>query len=108
MLNILNTTDPQVLLVPTSEAIIPEEPLVLVLNGTVSHKMYEFEVTDLQTSRLYYNIALELPQGLEPGEYNYRLASGCAVLSCGLAIVGEYKREITEYEKPIQYEQYED
>ena len=107
MLNIVNTTAPQGLLVPIAETIVPQEQIVLRLKSTMTHREYSFEVTDLQTSHMYYNIALVLPESIDPGEYNYQLVSGGDILSNGLAIVGEYGRELTEYEKTIEYEQYE-
>ena len=107
MLNIANTTAPQGLLVPIAETIVPQEQIYLQLKSTMTHREYSFEVTDLQTSHLYYNIALQLPGGLDAGEYNYQLVSGDEILSSGLAIVGEYGREFTEYAKSIEYEQYE-
>lgn len=108
MLNIANTTVPQVLPVPRAETVLlPPAQSVLKLESTMTHARHSVRVTDMQVSELYYRIAVSLPEGIDPGEYDYRLECGMEVLSTGLAIVGEYGRAVVEYVKPIQYEQYE-
>ena len=64
-------------------------------------------VSDLNTSGLYFRIALELPEGITEGEYEYELRSGDVILSTGLLYVGELPTErAQEYEKTVEYEQY--
>lgn len=107
MLNIANTTVPQVLPVLRAETVLlPPAQFVLQLESTMTHTIYSVKGTDMHWSELYYKITISLPEGIDPGEYNYRLECGMEVLSTGLAIVGEYGRAVVEYVKPIQYEQY--
>ena len=58
------------------------------------------------TSRLYYVVNVVLPEDVTPGEYEYTASAGGEVVSCGLAIVGEPKAAVKEYDKLTQYEQY--
>lgn len=58
------------------------------------------------SSRLYYVLTVELPEGIPEGEYEYTARIGGDVVSCGLAIVGEPAPAVASYDKPVQYEQY--
>ena len=66
----------------------------------------EQKVIDLGTSEQYYNIAIDVPEGIPAGEYEYTLHGGDNILSTGLLVIGENARP-NEYEKAITYEQYE-
>lgn len=41
------------------------------------------------------------------GSWEYRLLQGSKVLGSGCCQVGGYDAQVTEYDKPIQYEQYQ-
>jgi hypothetical protein len=62
-------------------------------------------VTDLQTSEMYFNIAVSLPGDVPDGEYAYSICMGDSVLSSGLLVIGENTYP-SEYDKDITYEQY--
>ena len=57
-------------------------------------------------SRLYACIEVSLAGDMPDGEYEYTASAGGEVISCGLAIVGEPKAAVKEYDKLTQYEQY--
>ena len=40
------------------------------------------------------------------GSWEYRLIQGAKVLGGGCCQVGDYEPQVTQYDKPIQYEQY--
>lgn len=106
MIYLQNTTESQVLFIPKSS---PGHDLVLVFKAKSTIDLtWEVNqgVIDLETSDLYYNIAVSLPAGLPDGEYEYSLMSGDAILSSGLLVIGENSHP-SEYNKEIQYEQYE-
>ena len=69
-------------------------------------KIIDVAVLDLQSTKIYYNIALGVPPGTTPGEYKYVMKDGDSVVSTGLLVIGEYVADVTEYNKTIQYEQY--
>ena len=64
------------------------------------------ETIDLNTSALYYRVAVALPSDLADGEYEYTLADEVGTLSTGIAYVGELARP-TETDTHIEYEQIE-
>lgn len=57
-------------------------------------------------SRLYYSVAVELPEGITEGEYEYKASIGDRVVSCGLAIVGDRTAPVEENNNTVEYEQY--
>lgn len=107
MIYLQNTQEAQVVYVPRSDGSRPSGDLVFKATNTVNLvEEINQAVTDLQTSDLYYNLAIELPAGLPDGEYEYTLSSEGETLSTGLLVVGDYSKP-NEYEKVITYEQYE-
>jgi hypothetical protein len=106
MIYLQNTTDPQVMFIPRSDA-VPQGDLVFKARNTIDLEVEINEVvTDLQTSDLYFNLAISLPADLPNGEYEYTLAVGEIRLSTGLLVIGENSHP-SEYNKEITYEQYE-
>lgn len=106
MLYLQNTTESQVLFVPKSS---PGHDLVLVFKAknTIDLTLEINQgVIDLETSDLYFNLAVTLPGDLPDGEYEYSLMNGDTILSTGLLVIGERDNQ-SEYDKEIQYEQYE-
>ena len=107
MIYLRNTQEAQVVYVPRSEGSRPSGDLVFKAKNTINlEEEVDVHVTDLQTSDLYYNLAIELPAGLPDGEYEYTLSSEGDTLSTGLLVVGDYSKP-NEYDKNITYEQYE-
>ena len=107
MIYLQNTQEAQVVYVPRSEGSRPSGDLVFKAKNTINlEEEVDVHVTDLQTSDLYYNLAIELPAGLPDGEYEYTLSSEGDTLSTGLLVVGAYSKP-NEYDKNITYEQYE-
>lgn len=77
----------------------------LTLVSTIDRRAWTFSVTSLAVNLTYYNIAVVIPDECPVGEYEYTLKKGYETLSGGILYVTE-QRTITEYEKPIEYEQY--
>lgn len=106
MIYLRNTTDAQVMFIPRNGG-TPQGDLVFRARNTIDLAVeVNRAVTDLRTSDLYLNVAIELPVGLPDGEYEYTLLSGETRVSSGLLVIGEYAKP-SEYDKEIRYEQYE-
>lgn len=106
MIYLQNTTESQVLFVP-KDCTFPGGDLVFMAKSTIDLDVkINQEVADLQTSDLYFNLAITLPANLPDGEYEYSLMNGETILSSGLLVIGENSHP-SEYNKEIQYEQYE-
>lgn len=105
MIYLNNMTDAQVLFIPKSEQ--TSGALTLRLKNNMEKVITINNVIDLNTSSLYYNVAVSLPSGTSEGEYEYSLMKGELVLSTGLLVVGCSPSSVSQYEKSIQYEQYE-
>lgn len=106
MIYLQNTRESQVMFIPRNGE-TPQGDLVFRAKSTIDLVVeINQDVTDLQTSDLYFNLAIELPAGLPDGEYEYTLLSGQIPISSGLLVIGENGRP-SEYEKEITYEQYE-
>lgn len=87
--------------------ITPQGDLVFKAKSTIDLEVeIKQVVTDLQTSDLYFNLAVILPAGLPDGEYEYTLLAGDVPVSTGLLVIGDYTKP-NEYNKVITYEQYE-
>ena len=74
--------------------------------------IYLKHTTDAQVAYIaihsrFYSIALQLPEDCPTGEYEYQFLSAGAVVSQGVAVVVPDGGGVKQYDKPIQYEQYE-
>ena len=106
MIYLQNTSESQVMFAPKNGA-VPGDDLVFKAKSTIDLVVEINEsVTDLRTSDLYFNLAIALPAGLPDGEYEYTLLAGDVPVTTGLLVIGENSHP-TEYNKEIQYEQYE-
>ena len=106
MIYLENTTDAQPLFVPRSRADVVGD-LVLKVRSTVGlETVVDVEAIDLNTSNLYYRMAVVLPEGVAQGEYEYSLSDDTGALSTGIIYVGELSRP-TQHDTTITYEQYE-
>jgi len=54
-------------------------------------------LTDDNTSVLYWDFTVSLPEDIIDGDYNYTLEDDETVLSTGLARVGNYTPEVTAH-----------
>ena len=104
MIYLQNTTESQVLYVPKNGTEASGE-LTLKVRNTINQDFVIDQVLDLNTSDLYYNLAIALPAGCPDGEYEYALMDDGIVLSTGILIL-ESSQSRNEYNKDIEYEQY--
>lgn len=105
MIYLQNTSESQEMFIPRNGE-TPQGDLVFKAKSTIDLAEFNLEVSDLQTSDLYFNLEIELPAGLPDGEYEYTLLSGQIPVSSGLLVIGVYTKP-SEYNKEIEYEQYE-
>lgn len=80
----------------------------LLLINNITHKNFEYSVTDLNESSIFYTFNINIPESYDDGEYTYVLKDdGDKILSTGLMRIGDYKQENTQYnnkdKKIIQY-----
>ena len=105
MIYLKNISDAQILMIPRNGGIVTGE-MSLVMRNTTDQQETTLSVTDLNTSGLYFNLAVVLPGGLADGEYQYSLKDGNIQVSCGLLYVGDLQSP-SPYETTITYKQYE-
>ena len=105
MIYLKNISEAQVLMIPRNGGIVTGE-MTLVMRNTTDLQETTLSVTDLNTSGLYFNLAVTLPGGLADGEYQYSLKNGNIQVSCGLLYVGDLQSP-SQHETTITYKQYE-
>ena len=105
MIYLKNISDAQILMIPRNGEIVTGE-ISLVMINTTDQQETTLSVTDLNTSGLYFNLAVALPGGLADGEYQYSLKGGDIQVSCGLLYVGDLQSP-SQHETTITYKQYE-
>ena len=105
MIYLKNISDAQILMIPRNGGIVTGEMTLVMRNTTDLHEV-TLSVTDLNTSGLYFNLAVALPGGLADGEYQYSLKNGNIQVSCGLLYVGDLQSP-SQHETTITYKQYE-
>ena len=105
MIYLKNISDAQTLMIPRNGSIVTGE-MSLVMRHTTDLQETTLSVTDLNTSGLYFNLAVSLPGGLADGEYQYSLKNGNIQVSCGLLYVGDLQSP-SQHETTITYKQYE-
>ena len=105
MIYLKNIPDAQILMIPRNGEIVTGE-MSLVMRNTTDQQETSLSVTDLNTSGLYFNLAVALPGGLADGEYQYSLKDGNIQVSCGLLYVGDLQSP-SQHETTITYKQYE-
>lgn len=105
MIYLKNISDAQILMIPRNGGIMTGE-MTLVMRNTTDLQETTLSVTDLNTSGLYFNLAVALPGGLADGEYQYSLKDGNIQVSCGLLYVGDLQSP-SQHETTITYKQYE-
>ena len=80
----------------------------LILKNNITHKEFEYSVTDLNESSIFYTFNINIPDSYDDGEYEYTLKDDVEkILATGLMRIGDYKQENTQYnnkdKKIIQY-----
>ena len=105
MIYLKNISDAQILMIPRNGEIVTGE-MTLGMRNTTDLQETTLSVTDLNTSGLYFNLAVALPGGLADGEYQYSLKNGNIQVSCGLLYVGDLQSP-SQHETTITYKQYE-
>ncbi len=105
MIYLKNISYAQSLMIPRNGRIVTGE-MSLVLRNTTDQQETTLSVTDLNTSELYFNLAVALPEGIADGEYQYTLKNGNIQVSCGLLYIGDLQNP-SQYERTITYQQYE-
>lgn len=105
MIYLKNMSDAQILMIPRNGEIVTGE-MSLVMRNTTDQQETTLSVTNLNTSGLYFNLAVALPGGLADGEYQYSLKDGNIQVSCGLLYVGDLQSP-SQHETTITYKQYE-
>lgn len=105
MIYLKNISDAQILMIPRNGGIVTGE-MSLVMRNTTDQEETTLSVTDLNTSGLYFNLAVAIPGGLADGEYQYSLKDGNIQVSCGLLYVGDLQSP-SQHETTITYKQYE-
>ena len=80
----------------------------LIIKNGITHKNFEYNVTDLNESSIYYTFNLNIPEEMDDGEYEYTLKDdGEKILATGLMRVGDYKQNNKQYinnkDKYLQY-----
>ena len=105
MIYLKNISDAQVLMIPRNGGIVTGE-MALLMRNTTDLQETTLSVTDLNTSGLYFNLAVALPGGLADGEYQYSLKNGNIQVSCGILYVGDLQSP-SQHETTITYKQYE-
>ena len=105
MVYLLNQSGAQAVLIPKPATVSGD--LAMTLRSTVDNSTpVDATVIDLAVSRLYYYVAITLPDGIQPGEYEYVLTAGMDTVASGIAVIRD-SAPVVQYEKTIQYEQYE-
>ena len=105
MIYLTNISDAQILMIPRNGEIVTGE-MSLVMRNTTDQQETTLSVTDMNTSGLYFNLAVALPGGLADGEYQYSLKNGNIQVSCGILYVGDLQSP-SQHETTITYKQYE-
>ena len=105
MIYLKNISDAQILMIPRNGGIVTGE-MTLVMRNTTDLQETTLSVTDLNTSGIYFNLAVALPGGLADGENQYSLKNENIQVSCGLLYVGDLQSP-SQHETTITYKQYE-
>lgn len=108
MIYLSNTTDAQIAYVPRDTEIPAGTTLTFTMRNTVDMDVVVTAlVIVMGLHRIFYNVALQLPADATPGEYQFELRGEGELLSTGLAVIRDDAVAVNEYNKVIQYEQYE-
>lgn len=96
MIYLANNTELQTIYIEKAE-VFDVSAGTLTLKNNTDKREYAFEVSDDCSSRLFYKVAVSLPEGMPDGEYTYELVQDGHVASIGLVQIGDYVPEKQEY-----------
>lgn len=105
MIYLHNTKHLQRAYIPVNGA-APQGTLSLHLHGNVSEADTEVAVAWYVGGRQYVRVTWRFADKLDKGEYRYELRSADALVSEGLAQVGEYEDRSNQYNTTTKYRQY--
>ena len=128
MIYLQNTTDKQTINIPVR--VVVGSARLRIISTVDLREIYDDEVINSAGSNLYFNTIIQLRGGGElsrsvqmrstseggdesrsnvaNGEYQYILTTEEGeVLACGLMIIGDYEQDLKDYNKTIEYRQYE-
>lgn len=128
MIYLQNTTDKQTINIPVR--VVVGSARLRIISTVDLREIYDDEVINSAGSNLYFNTIIQLRGGGElsrsvqmrstseggdesrsnvaNGEYQYILTTEDGeVLACGLMIIGDYEQDLKDYNKTIEYTQYE-
>lgn len=106
MIYLANTTDAQVAYIPRDTDLTGTLSLSLKSTVDLDTPYISATVLDLNVFRTMYAVGVELPEGIQSGEYEYTLRAGGVQVSTGVLIIGDYAHTREQYNKQITYEQY--
>jgi hypothetical protein len=106
MIYLRHTTDLQMLYIPKMGRRATGK-VILTAVSTINQSVFSLSAIDEDSSLLYHKILVELPQRVQPGEYEYAFSDEIGELSNGLLVVGELESPI-EFNNVTEYEQYEE
>lgn len=104
MLYIANTTEAQTLYIPKN--ITGEGELSLIIRGTVSREEIPVTIEEVEALNDYLEISAQLPREITPGEYLYIVKAGEQVIGTGLAMVGDFIAERSQFQMNVNFSQY--
>ena len=128
MIYLQNTTDKQTINIPVR--VIVGSARLRIISTVDLREIYDDEVINSTGSNLYFNTIIQLRGGelsrsvqmrstsegggsqtsanVADGEYQYILTTEEGeVIACGLMIIGDYEQDLKDYNKTIEYTQYE-
>lgn len=127
MIYLQNTTDKQTINIPVR--VVVGSARLRIISTVDLREIYDDEVINSAGSNLYFNTIIQLRDGemsrsvqmrstseggdesrsnVANGEYQYMLTTEDGeVLACGLMIIGDYEQDLKDYNKTIEYRQYE-
>lgn len=128
MIYLQNTTDKQTINIPVR--VIVGSARLRIISTVDLREIYDDEVINSTGSNLYFNTIIQLRGGelsrsvqmrstsegggsqtsanVADGEYQYILTTEEGeVIACGLMIIGDYEQDLKDYNKIIEYTQYE-
>lgn len=76
-----------------------------IIKNNITHRNFEYSVTDLNESSIYYVFNINIPDSLDDGEYEYTLKNDLnKTLATGLLRVGDYEQKNnTQYNNKDKY-----
>ena len=71
--------------------------MTFYLQNNVTKREYSYRVYDVNDSTLFWHFALTLQEGMDDGEYTYRLESGDVEVAKGILQIGNYQNNTKKY-----------